>query len=79
VKKEKVEYKKGHENMREKILEESRIVAWCSGSHTSNPSYSGGIDQEDHGSKLAQENSSRDYLQKPITKKGWWSGSGCRL
>jgi hypothetical protein len=35
-----------------------------------NPSYSGGRDQEDHSSKPAQANSSRDLtLRKPITKK----------
>jgi hypothetical protein len=33
--------------------------------HFCNPSYSGGRDQEDHGSKPAQANSSRD----PILKK----------
>jgi hypothetical protein len=47
--------------------------------HTCNPSYSGGRDEEDHGSKPAWANSSRDHiLKKPITKKGWWSGSWCR-
>jgi hypothetical protein len=35
------------------------------GAHTCNPSYSGGRNQEDHGSKPAQGNSLRD----PITKK----------
>jgi hypothetical protein len=39
--------------------------------HACNPSYSGGRDQEDRGSKPAQGNSSRDpYLKKTITKKG---------
>jgi hypothetical protein len=39
--------------------------------HASNPSYSGGRDQEDHSSKPAQANSSRDsYLKKPFTKIG---------
>jgi hypothetical protein len=33
--------------------------------HACNPSYSGGRDQEDHGSKPARANSSRD----PISKK----------
>jgi hypothetical protein len=38
-----------------------------------------GRDQEDHGSKPAPANSSRDPIsKKPITKKGWWSGSRCR-
>jgi hypothetical protein len=39
--------------------------------HASNPSYSGGRDQEDHGLKPSQPNSSQDpILKKPITKKG---------
>jgi hypothetical protein len=39
--------------------------------HTCNPSYSGGRDQEDHGSKPAWTNSSRDpSLKKPYHKKG---------
>jgi hypothetical protein len=38
--------------------------------HTCNPSYSGGRDQEDQGSKSTQANSSRDPIsKKPITKK----------
>jgi hypothetical protein len=32
--------------------------------HDCNPSYSGGRDQEDHGSKPAQGNSSRDPIKK---------------
>jgi hypothetical protein len=42
-----------------------------------NPSYSGGRDQEDHGSKIARGNSSWDHIlekKKLIThkkKKGW--------
>jgi hypothetical protein len=44
-----------------------------------NPSDSGGKDQEDQSLKPAQENSLQDLiLKKPITKKGWWSGSRCR-
>jgi hypothetical protein len=39
--------------------------------HTCNLSYSGGRDQEDHGSKPAQANSSRDPILKiPNPKKG---------
>jgi hypothetical protein len=39
--------------------------------HACNPSYSGGRDQEDQGSKSAWENSSRDPFSKiAITKKG---------
>jgi hypothetical protein len=39
--------------------------------HTCNPSYSGGRDQEDSGSKPAQTNSSmRSYLKKTLHKKG---------
>jgi hypothetical protein len=36
--------------------------------HACNPSYSGGRDQEDHGSKPAQVN--RPYLEKTLHKKG---------
>jgi hypothetical protein len=37
--------------------------------HTCNPSYSGGRDQEDSGSKPTPANSSRDpILQTPISK-----------
>jgi hypothetical protein len=44
--------------------------------HACNPSYSGGRDQEDHGSKPVWANSSQDpILKKPITRKGWWSDS----
>jgi hypothetical protein len=39
--------------------------------HASNPSYSGGRDQEDHGSKSDWANSAQDPIsKKPITKKG---------
>jgi hypothetical protein len=40
--------------------------------HACNPSYSGGRDQEDLGSKSAQANSSQDPFSKKknITKKG---------
>jgi hypothetical protein len=38
--------------------------------HACNLSYSGGRDQEDHGLKSAQANSSRDPTsKKPITKR----------
>jgi hypothetical protein len=37
--------------------------------HSCSPSYLGGRDQEHHGSKPAQANSSRDPIsKKPITK-----------
>jgi hypothetical protein len=39
--------------------------------HTCNPSNFGCRDQEDHGSKPVQANSSQDpILKKPITEKG---------
>jgi hypothetical protein len=39
--------------------------------HTYNPSYSGGRDQEDHGSKPTWANSFvKPYLEKPFTKIG---------
>jgi hypothetical protein len=37
--------------------------------HTYNPSYSGGRDQEDHGSKPAWANSSRDPMSKKAHHK----------
>jgi hypothetical protein len=47
--------------------------------HAYNPSYSGGRDQEDHGSAPAWANSLQDpILKKAFTKKAWWSGSRCR-
>jgi hypothetical protein len=47
--------------------------------HAYNPSYSGGRDQEDRGSKPAWANNSRDpILKKPITEIDWWSGLRCR-
>jgi hypothetical protein len=43
--------------------------------HAYNPSYSGGKDQEDHGSKPVWANSLRDPISKEtITKKDWQSG-----
>jgi hypothetical protein len=42
-----------------------RIVNWVLVAHACNPSYSGGRDQEDQGSKPAWVNSSRN----PISKK----------
>jgi hypothetical protein len=54
-------------------------VGWALVAHAYNPSYSGGIDQEGHGLKPAWANSLQDPIsKKPITKKGWWSGSRCR-
>jgi hypothetical protein len=38
--------------------------------HTCNSSYSGGRDQEDHGSKPARANSSRDPISKNPSQKG---------
>jgi hypothetical protein len=59
-------------------LKTSRTT-WALAAHACNPSCSGGRDQEDRGSKPAQENSSmRPYLEKNHKKKGWWSGSRWR-
>jgi hypothetical protein len=45
--------------------------------HVCNPSYLGGRNKEDRGSKPAQENSSQDpILKKSTTKQGWSSPSG---
>jgi hypothetical protein len=43
---------------------------WAPVSHAYNPSYSGGRDQEDHGS----HSSGDPTLKKPNTKNGWQSG-----
>jgi hypothetical protein len=51
---------------------ESRMesIVWVPVTHACNPSYSGGRDQEDHGSKPAWANSLRDpHLEKTFTYK----------
>jgi hypothetical protein len=67
---------------------EPRAVKWIKISrssralltHAYNPGYSGGRNQEDHGSKLAPGKSfTRPCLENPITKKSWWSGSSLRV
>jgi hypothetical protein len=59
-------------------LEYKTIPSWALVAHTCHPSYSGGRDQEDRGSKTTHGNSLRDpILKTPITRKGWWSGSRC--
>jgi hypothetical protein len=46
-------------------------VSWVPVAHACNPSYLGGRDQEDPGSKPVQANNLRDPIsKKPITKKG---------
>jgi hypothetical protein len=55
------------------IVLETKKAEWSQApvSHTWNPRYSGGRDQEDRGSKSAQANSfMRPVSTKPITKKG---------
>jgi hypothetical protein len=44
----------------------------------SNPSYSGGRDQEDHSSKPDQASLQDAVLKIPNTKKGWQNGSSSR-
>jgi hypothetical protein len=47
------------------------LSSWVPMAHACNPSYSGGRDQEDYGSKPAWATRSQDpILKKPITKKG---------
>jgi hypothetical protein len=54
-----------------KMTHKKQLCGWASVAHACNPSYSGGRDQEDCGSKPALANSSaRPYLQKPFTKIG---------
>jgi hypothetical protein len=46
--------------------------------HSCNPSYSGGRNQEDGGSKPAWANTSPYPIsKKSVRKEGWWSGSSC--
>jgi hypothetical protein len=48
--------------------------------HICNPSYSGGRDQEDYGSKPAQANSSQDPIsKKPILKRADGGAKGVGL
>jgi hypothetical protein len=44
-------------------------LCWPPVAHFCNPSYSGGRDQEDRGSKPALANSSRPCLEKTLHKK----------
>jgi hypothetical protein len=82
------------ETKNQKIHKLAKVLVWVLGlfkhetkmsvsqapvSHTCNPSYSGGRDQEDHSLRPARTNSSWDPIsRKPITKKDWQSGSRCR-
>jgi hypothetical protein len=51
------------------ILSQGENASQVHVAHAYNPSYSGGRDQEDHGSKPAQASSSQDPISKiPITK-----------
>jgi hypothetical protein len=46
-------------------------MSWVPVAHNHNPSYLEGWDLEDHSSKLAQANSSRDpHLQNNLSKNG---------
>jgi hypothetical protein len=57
----------------------SKICSQALVAHAYNPSYLGGTNQEDRGSKPAQASSLRDPISKtPLQKKGWWSGSSYR-
>jgi hypothetical protein len=50
-------------NINETVLSKSVSGCWAPVVHTCNPSYKGGRNQEDHGSKAARVNSSvRPYL-----------------
>jgi hypothetical protein len=53
------------------IYERNTMNSWVLVAHVCNPSYLGGSDQEDQGSKPAQANSSiRPYLKNTHYKKG---------
>jgi hypothetical protein len=54
-------------------------VSWVPVTHTCNPSYLGGRDQEDGSSKPTEANSWGDPILKiSSTKQDWWSGSSGR-
>jgi hypothetical protein len=57
------------------------LSCWAPVAHACNPSYLGGRDQDDHGWKPAQANSSRDPISKnkPFTREGWWRSSQCSV
>jgi hypothetical protein len=58
------------------VCTEKGLYSQAPMTHTCNPSYSGGRDQEECSSKSAWANSFPDPISKnPITKKGWCSGS----
>jgi hypothetical protein len=70
--------KKGREGGREKEKEKESfndllILSQAPVAHAYNPSYSGGRDQEDQGSKPDWANSSRDPIleKNPFTKMDW--------
>jgi hypothetical protein len=55
---------------------QNRRLNPVAGAHTSNPRHLGSRDQEDHGLKPAQTNSSQDPISKMHnTKMGWKSGA----
>jgi hypothetical protein len=61
-----------HWHLAESILIKRKMY-WVLVAHICNPSYSGGRDQEDCGSKPGQANNWRDPVSKQsITEKGWW-------
>jgi hypothetical protein len=63
-------YKKKKKRKKEMLARRCWLTDACS------PSYLGGRDQEDPGSKPAWANILRAPIsKKPITKKGWWRGS----
>jgi hypothetical protein len=45
------------------------LCRWAPVTHTYNPNYSGGKDQEDRGSKLSQASSSQDPISKNPSQK----------
>jgi hypothetical protein len=55
-------------HMKSKLLSPALVA------HACNPSYSGGRDQGDHGSKPAQANSSGDLISKKKKKKNHKKG-----
>jgi hypothetical protein len=59
-----------------KVLQKAILYSQVLVAHACNPNYPGGRDQEDHHSRSALANSSKDPISKiSNTKQNWWSGS----
>jgi hypothetical protein len=56
----------------------NKVTSQALVAHACNPSYPGGRDQKDHGSKPAWGNSLRDLISKIHKRKRKRNGSSCK-